>query len=112
MSEKNPLDDIVDEMVVFRNENGTYFSNNPMWNDGRVRDRWIAKYSDEAKKEQADFDAKAEETLTEVEDDDVAYADMTNEDLRAELAGRGLGVDGKKAELIKRLEDDDAAVEE
>jgi hypothetical protein len=37
------------------------------------------------------------------------YADMTNADLQAELESRGLATSGTKAELIARLEEDDAA---
>lgn len=44
-----------------------------------------------------------------IEDDeeDEAYEDMSNDDLRAELASRDLAVSGTKDELIKRLEEDD-----
>lgn len=113
MADTNPLDDIVDELVVFKHEDpnhpdGQYFSNNPMWMDSRIRDHWMARHSDEAKASEGDTELGDDD-----EDDDLpAYADMTNEDLRTELATRGLSVDGKKAELVKRLEDHDAATEE
>lgn len=43
-----------------------------------------------------------------VEEDD-SYAKWTNEVLRTELTARGLDTEGKKAELVARLEADDAA---
>lgn len=51
------------------------------------------------------------------EGDDVAYADMTAAELKAEIEARNeerdesehLSVQGKKAELISRLEEDDEA---
>lgn len=106
----NPLDDIVDELVVFKHEDpnhpqGLYFSNNPMWNDSRVRDHWMSRHSDEAKS-QSDG-AEDEDEVVEVED----YGQLTNDQLREELARRGLSVDGKKVELIQRLEEDDAKAE-
>lgn len=109
MSEKDPIEEIIDDLVVFRNPNGEYFSNSMYWGDQRIRDAWTAKHSDEAKAQTAEDDSEAE-TEDEVEDE-VAYADMTNEELRTELAGRGLSVDGKKVELISRLEADDATQE-
>lgn len=36
------------------------------------------------------------------------YEDQTNEELREELGNRGLETDGKKADLVKRLREDDA----
>lgn len=49
-----------------------------------------------------------------VDDDDedgeeVEYAGLTNKELRALLAERGLSVDGNKDELVARLEEDDAS---
>lgn len=38
------------------------------------------------------------------------YDDRTSDVLRAELTRRGLDTDGKKAELVSRLEDNDAEV--
>lgn len=116
MADKNPLDEIVDDLVVFKHEDpnhpdGQYFSNNPMWNDSRIRDHWMARHSDEAKASEGG--TQTVEGSDEDEDEDLQpYAEMTNEDLRTELASRGLSVDGKKAELVKRLEDDDATTEE
>ena len=43
------------------------------------------------------------------DDEDLAYEDMSNDDLRAELASRDLAVSGSKADLIARLEEDDAS---
>lgn len=40
---------------------------------------------------------------------DGAYDEMTKAELEAELDARGLAKTGKKAELIARLEEDDAA---
>jgi hypothetical protein len=105
MAEKNPLDDIVDELVVFKHEDVNhpqrYFSNNPIWNDSRVRKHWMAKYSDEAI-----ADAEGEEDIEDVEGDD--YETWKNDDLRAELATRELSVEGTKKDLVARLREDDA----
>ena len=49
--------------------------------------------------------APAGEEAEEGED----YAAMTNADLQAELESRGLATSGTKAELIARLEEDDAS---
>jgi SAP domain len=48
---------------------------------------------------------------TEAPDADAAYEDYTNDQLRAELSERGLPLSGNKAELIERLEEDDASAE-
>jgi hypothetical protein len=119
MADKNPLDDIVDDLVVFKHEDhnhpdGHYFSNNPMWNDSRIRDHWLARHSDEAKvaaQESDDPDGVGDDD--DDDQDELEYAEMTNEQLRTELATRGLSVDGKKVELIARLEknDEEAAAE-
>lgn len=99
----NPLDDILDELVVFRNgETGKYESNSPYWHDARIRKAWKAKHSDEAK---AAAETGPEEP--EGEEEYVDYSTMTNDQLRAELSGRGLDVTGNKAELIARLEEND-----
>ena len=42
-------------------------------------------------------------------DEEVVYEDMTVEELRDELSNRGLPTSGVKAELIARLDEDDAA---
>lgn len=42
------------------------------------------------------------------EDDVPPYTEWTNEELRAELADRGLSTEGKKADLVARLEEDDS----
>lgn len=56
-------------------------------------------------------DEVPEEEEEDVEEDDdeeeVDYANTNVDDLRAELSRRGLSVEGKKAELIDRLEEDD-----
>jgi hypothetical protein len=114
MSETNPLDDIVDELVVFKHEDpnhhdGQYFSNNPMWADSRVREHWMKRNSDEAKA--AQNDVEDDEDDEDEDSEEVDYNVMTNEDLRAELLTRGLALDGKKVDLIQRLEEDDATEE-
>lgn len=101
----NPLDEILAEIVVFRNgETGEYQSNSPYWHDGRVKKRWIALYSDEAV-------AAREEAASSEGDDEVEeepdYSTWKNEDLRTELAGRELSVDGTKADMVARLIEDD-----
>jgi SAP domain len=42
-------------------------------------------------------------------EEEADYESMTNADLQAELESRGLATSGTKAELIARLEEDDAA---
>lgn len=98
---KNPLDDIVAELVVFKNHDGTYNSNHPMWMDSRIQEHWMARHSDEAL-------AAAGEQDEEDEDEVPDYNAWTNDDLRAELVERKLSVDGKKADMVARLEADDA----
>jgi len=110
MADKNPLDEIVDELVVFKHEDpnhhdGQYFSNSPMWHDSRIRARWIELYSDESL---AIAGAKTEvddEDIEDVEGDN--YEEWRNDDLRAELAGRNLSVEGTKKDLVARLREDD-----
>lgn len=116
MADKNPLDDIVDELVVFQNPDpnhplGEYFSNNPLWNDSRIRDHWLKRNKS---KDQTEEDVDPQTEGEDEEDEDLLdYESMTNEQLRTELAGRGLAVDGKKDVLIARLqEDDEKATEE
>lgn len=111
MAEKNPLDDIVDDLVVFKHEDpnhpdGQYFSNNAMWRDSRVREHWMNRHSDEAKASQAEAD---NEQGVEDEEEVPDYTTWTNDSLRAELVNRELSVDGNKAALVARLEEDDAA---
>lgn len=96
---KNPLDDIVNEMVVFRHEDGEYVSNSPFWQDSRIRARWIQVHGEAA---------PGELDTTDDEDELPAYVDLTNEELRIELLGRKLSVGGTKAEMVARLEKDDA----
>lgn len=89
---------IAAEIVVFFDPFGDPFSNDPRWNDSRVQEAWHAQQGG----------AEAEE---EVEDDLPPYEEWTNDNLRGELSERGLSVDGNKAALIKRLEEDDAKAE-
>lgn len=108
--QKDPFDEIVDELVVFKHEDESlpneqrYFSNNPMWNDSRVRDAWIARYAEGAQVEEDD-----DEVIEDDPDDD--YETWTNDELRAELAKRQLSVDGKKVDLVGRLREDDEKTE-
>ena len=104
----NPLDEIVDELVVFKHEDGRFVSNSPMWNDGRIRERWIEKYGPNAK---VDDDEDGIPDEDEDEGEEVDYNALTNDDLRAELSTRGLPVDGKKSDMVARLEAHDAEQE-
>lgn len=52
-----------------------------------------------------------DEEETEAPDPDASYEDWTNDQLRAELSGRELPTGGVKAELVERLEEDDASEE-
>jgi hypothetical protein len=114
MAEKNPLDEIVDDLVVFKHEDpthpdGQYFSNNPMWQDSRIREHWMSRHSDEAVADRQASEA-SDEDIADLEGDD--YETWTNEQLRTELASRELSVDGKKVDLVNRLREDDAAEQE
>jgi hypothetical protein len=102
---KSAMDKVLDEIVVFKNgATGEYFSNNPVWHNETVRQAWHDRFADEDSSDGVEADSDDED---EVED----YSEMTNEALRAELSTRGLDVTGKKSELIKRLEEDDAQAE-
>lgn len=101
----NSMDHIVDELVVFGNGHGGFISNSPFWHDSRIQARWIEKYAaGEEKTAGVDADGDGEP--------DVNYGDWTNEELRTELARRGLPVAGKKEELVARLDEDDEADED
>ena len=63
------------------------------------RAQWLEEHPDEW----TDPDAPV------VVDDEDDYSKWTNEVLRTELGARGLDTEGKKAELVARLEADDAA---
>lgn len=104
---KDPLDEIVDELVVFKHEDVNhperYFSNNPMWGDSRIRERWMATKSDEAI-----ADAEGADDIEEVGEEELPpYEDWKNDDLRAELVTRNLSVDGTKKDMVARLREDD-----
>lgn len=105
MAEKNPLDEMIEDLVVFKHEDVNhpqrYFSNNPLWNDSRVREHWMKNKSDEAIADDA-----GEDDIEDVEGDD--YETWRNDDLRAELASRELSVEGTKKDLVARLREDDA----
>ena len=47
--------------------------------------------------------------MTAAEPAGTDYTQLTVAELQAELAGRGLPTDGLKADLVQRLQDDDAA---
>lgn len=96
---------IADEIVVFFNPDGSPFSNDPRWNDSRVREAWEAKQGAEVDEE------IEEEDLDPEDEEEVPYTEWTNDELRAELVKRKLSLDGKKADLIARLEEDDAKAE-
>lgn len=106
MMAKNPLDEIADELVVFKHEKQDhperYFSNDPRWNDSRIREAWMNKYSEEALTDSGANDEEVED----IEGDN--YEEWTNDDLRAELANRKLSLDGKKVDLVNRLREDDS----
>lgn len=59
----------------------------------------------------ADRNSKADEADEPDEDDEeeLDYEDLKVDDLKVELLERGLSASGTKAELVARLEEDDAA---
>jgi hypothetical protein len=66
----------------------------------------------EAKKAAREAEANQDPNDPEVEDEEpIDYSTWTNDDLRAELAGRNLSADGKKVDLLARLKADDEAAE-
>jgi hypothetical protein len=99
---------ILDEMVVFSFEDGTYASNSPYWNDSRIRKAWVKRHGKKTEETSVEPESPSEpDEVEEVED----YSSLTNEELRTELAGRGLSVNGNKTEMVARLEENDAAEE-
>lgn len=64
------------------------------------------------KEEQGANSSGFESEDEEDDDEDVDYSSWSNDELRAELARRNLSVDGKKADLVARLEEDDASEED
>lgn len=88
--------ELPEDLVVFLNPDNTPFSMDPRWHDPAIREAWQAK-------QDGVEDAEIEE---EAEVDD--YNAWTNDELRAELSERKLSLDGKKADMVKRLEEDDA----
>lgn len=69
---------------------------------GRVH---IAKRVQEERKRRAGLDKGAEPVVEEV---DLPYDKWKPEELKEELGLRGLSTEGKKGDLVKRLEDNDA----
>lgn len=106
----DPLDEIAEELVVFQHEDkdraDRYFSNDPRWNDSRIRDRWMELKSDEVRGVDDSDDEDFEDDEEEVPE--LPYEEWRNDDLRAELVTRKLSVDGTKAEMAARLHEDDA----
>lgn len=99
MGNKNPLDEICKGIVAFRmGEGGAWASNSPLWSDSTIREYWIAMH---------------EGTVLEEEEEEEMpdYETWNNDDLRAELSKRKLSVDGKKADLVARLEENDTTLE-
>ena len=94
-------EEIAEEIVVFKNPDGEPFSNDPRWNDRAVREAWKAK--------DADFDPEEYDPEVEPEDEVEDYQTWTNDELRGELSARSLSVEGKKADMVARLEADDDA---
>lgn len=105
----DPMAAIIDEMVVFKHEDGRFASNSPYWQDSRVQEAWIAKYGADAPVDDNEDGIADDDEDEEVE---VDYAALTNDQLRGELSARKLSVDGNKEALIRRLEADDEAGEE
>jgi hypothetical protein len=70
-----------------------------------------AKAEAEADATKAEDRIKVSTAVDEDEDEEETgdYEGWTNDDLRAELASRDLSVDGNKADLLARLQEDDAA---
>lgn len=103
--QKSPMDEIVDELVVFKIEGRTqdkgYISNSNWWQDSRVRTLWLNKFAAE--------DTNADGEVDEQDEDELpAYETLSNDELRAELSARKLSIDGKKVDMIQRLEADDS----
>lgn len=96
------------DLVVFRNPDGSPFSMDPRWADSRIKDAWVKKYGGEAAaKVVEEVDEEVDEEDTEEEVDEAPYLEWTNDELRGELQRRKLSLDGKKTDLVKRLEKDD-----
>lgn len=103
--DKDLLDEIADELVVFKHEDPNhpdrYQSNDPRFQDSRIRERWMSRHSDEAVADDA-----GEDDIEDV-DEDPDYESWTNDELRAELSNRQLSLDGKKVDMVARLRADD-----
>lgn len=69
--------------------------------DGVLRDAWGNPHGE--------VEAVATEEEEEAEDDEeeIDYDALTVRELRAELSGRGLDIDGNKPDLVERLLDAD-----
>lgn len=105
MADYTAEEEIAREIVVFKTPDGGTFSNDPRWNDGRVREAW------EEWQAAAGVDTDPEVEEEDDDPEDISYSDWTNDDLRAELSERKLSLDGKKADMVARLEEDDAKAE-
>jgi hypothetical protein len=92
---------VAEEIVVFFDPEGNPFSNDPRWADSRIQEAWAVRNQGNPNP------ATEEDDSEEVEEVDEPYDKWTNEELRTELATRGLSVDGKKTDLVQRLEAND-----
>ena len=88
-----------DEIVVHIHPETGPWSYDPRFD----REAWLEEHPDEW------TDPDAAVVAVVVDEDN--YASWTNDALRAELSARELDTDGKKSELVARLEADDAAAE-
>lgn len=101
--------EVAKEIVVFFNPDNTPFSNDPRWGDSRVREAWqeLQDQEEDAQRVTSQADGSEDEDPETVDD----YSAWTNDELRAELSERKLSVEGKKADMVKRLQDDDEKAE-
>lgn len=102
----HPLDSFIDDLVVFKHEDGTFVSNSPYWNDKAIRERWIAVYGQDAPVDDNE-DGIPDVDQDDDEDEEVDYSLQTNDWLRGELSARKLDVNGNKDAMIKRLQEND-----
>jgi hypothetical protein len=93
--------EVDDEIVVHIHPETGPWSYDPRFN----REEWLAEHPDEW------VDPDAPVAAAKAEEDSDSYTSWTNDALREELTARGLDTDGKKADLVARLEADDATEE-
>lgn len=77
---------------------------------GRTKEQVAADAAEELRDELN----RPEDFVEDDEDDEeeVSYESLTTDELRAELSRRGLPVDGRKADLVERLTENDGEEEE